>query len=763
MSNRLWHIVPAVEPPPAFGQQLGLHPVAAQLAAQRGWHDPAALRAFLDPTAYTPTPADHLPDLALAVQVLAQAIRAQQLIGVWGDFDVDGQTATAALVQAIRALGGTVIYRIPVRASESHGIKVPFLRPFLAQGVRVLLTCDTGITAYEAIDEARAQGVTVLVTDHHTLGEHLPNAHAVVNPQRLPPGHPLRALPGVGVAYKLIEALYAHFGRAEAENYADLAALGIVADVAQQVADTRHLLQCGLERLRRAPRLGLRAMSEAGKFDLASLDEQTIGFQIAPRLNAMGRLADANPMVDLLTTTDLTTARTLAAQLEGMNQKRRELTEQVTQAAIRLIEADPAVLDDWAALVLAERGWPAGIIGIVANRLAERFGKPTVLFALEGDLARGSARSVDGVDITAAIAACAPWLTHFGGHPAAAGLGLPANHVDHFRRALSAAVQAQDPVVGVLTIDLVLPLVDLSLEALQGWQKLAPFGAGNPAPVLAALNLRVQAASVLGAHQQHRRLLVADETDTVHEVLAWNFQGAVPTEPFDLAYTVRLNTYKGERQLQTLWHAARPAERTSGPTLTSAPAEPAIHWVDCRHHPLTAERLAAHQPAVLWAEGGALADLQPQHRWALTPAPTLIVGTAPPDHATWQAVLAHVQPRTVIVYGLLAEVDTAETFLRRLGGLTKFMLTQTPPTAPLTLLAARLAHTPATVRHGLRWWQAQGAWQFTESQAGDITLSTPGTPDPAAASAALAAVHAALAEARAYRQHFLHMPLGEAG
>lgn len=761
MTAHPWHILPAVEPPPAFVHQLGLHPVAAQLAAQRGWRDPAALRAFLDPAAYTPTPADHLPDLPLAVDYLKQALRDQHLIGVWGDFDVDGQTATAALVQAIRALGGAVIYHIPVRERESHGIKVPFLRPFLAHGVRVLLTCDTGITAYEAIDEARAQGVTVLVTDHHTLGDTLPNAHAVVNPQRLPPGHPLRALPGVGVAFKLIEALFAALGREESATYTDLAALGIVADVAQQVADTRHLLQCGLAQLRRAPRLGLRAMSEAGKFDLAELDEQTIGFQIAPRLNAMGRLDDANPMVTLLTTTDLTTARTLAAQLEGLNLKRRELTEQVTQSALRLIAADPSLLDDWPALVLAERGWPAGIVGIVANRLAERFGKPTVLFTLDGDMARGSARSVDGVDITAAIAACAPWLTHFGGHPAAAGLGLPANNVAHFRRALGAAVQAQDPVVGALTLDLLLPLSAVTAEAVTGWLKLAPFGAGNPAPVLAAPNLRMSAVSVMGAQHQHRRLLVRDDTDTPHEVLAWNFTGDLPEGVFDLAYTVRLGVYRGERQLQVLWHAARPAEQAA-PELISAPAT-APTWVDCRHTPLTADRLEAHQPCVLWAEGGALADLQPQHRLALTPAPTLIVGTAPPDHATWQAVLAHVQPRTVIVYGLLAEVDTAETFLRRLGGLTKFVLTQTPPTAPLNLLAARLAHTSATVRHGLRWWQAQGAWQFTESQAGDITLTMPGTPDPVAASAALAAVHASLAEARAYRQHFLHMPLDEAG
>lgn len=761
MTARPWHIAPAVEPPPAFTRQLGLHPVAARLAAQRGWRDPAALNAFLDPAAYTPAPADQLPDLPLAVTCLAQAIRAQHLIGVWGDFDVDGQTATAALVHALRALGGQVIYHIPIRERESHGVKTPFLRPFLAQGARVLLTCDTGVTAYEAIDEARALGVTVLVTDHHTLGDRLPNAHAVVNPQRLPPGHPLRALPGVGVAFKLIEALFAHFGRDEAEIYTDLAALGIVADVAQQVADTRQLLQRGLAQLRRAPRLGLQAMSEAGKFDLAALDEQTIGFQIAPRLNAMGRLGDANPMVELLTTTDLTVARTLAAQMEGLNQQRRELTEQVTQAALRLIEADPSLLDDWPALVLGKAGWPAGVIGIVANRLAERFGKPTVLFTLEGDLARGSARSVEGVDITAAIAACAPWLTHFGGHPAAAGLGLPTANLAHFRRALSEAVRAQDPVVGALTIDLTLPLTELTPEAVLGWHRLAPFGAGNPAPMLAALHLRVQAVSVMGAQKQHRRVLVADDADNVHEVLAWNFQGDLPAGVFDLAYTARLGVYKGERQLQTLWHSARPAERASGPELTSAPIAPAITWVDCRHQPLTAERLAAHPPGVLWAEGGLLDDLRPLNRLALAPAPTLIIGTAPPDHATFQAALAHVQPHTVIVYGLLPEVDTPETFLRRLGGLVKFVLTQTPATTSLAVLAAHMAHTPATIQHGLRWWQARGAWRYTASPAGDLALTAVSPPDPASAEHALAALKTALAEARAYRQHFLSMTLGE--
>src|SRR5262245_59569883 len=275
-------------------------PFLAHLLAQRGLSTAQQARAFLDPQAYQPSPPDVQPDLAQAVTRLSQAIERQEVIGVWGDFDVDGQTSTALLVSTLQSLGAQVRFYIPNRLTESHGIKLPALQRFIAAGVKLILTCDTGIAEHEAIAVAQAASVEVIVTDHHDLAETLPPAQAVVNPKRLLSGHPLRELPGVGVAYKLAEALYWAYGRAaESESLLDLVALGIVADVAQQTGDTRYLLQKGLVVLSQTPRLGLQTLIESARLSAPHLTEEHIGFWLAPRLNALGRLGDANLAVEL--------------------------------------------------------------------------------------------------------------------------------------------------------------------------------------------------------------------------------------------------------------------------------------------------------------------------------------------------------------------------------------------------------------------------------------------------------------------------------
>ncbi|HLF88166.1 MAG TPA: DHH family phosphoesterase, partial [Anaerolineales bacterium] len=325
MSN--WILPPEITPPADLQDYVGGPPLVAQVLAQRGITTPAQAGGFLDPRLYTPAPAVDLPNLSSAANRLELAMRSHETICVWGDFDVDGQTATTLLVETLRNLGATVSYHIPVRATESHGIKLPALKEVLALGARLVLTCDTGIAEHEAIDYAQSQGVDVVVTDHHSLPPTLPNAHALANPQMLPPGHPLRDLPGVGVAYKLAEELYVRAGRPdEAEKLLDLVALGIVADVAIQRADTRYLLQKGLEVLRNTNRLGLRTLFETADLNPAQLSEEHIGFAIAPRMNALGRLGDANGIVEFLTTEDLATARIVAQQLEGLNAQRKLLT-----------------------------------------------------------------------------------------------------------------------------------------------------------------------------------------------------------------------------------------------------------------------------------------------------------------------------------------------------------------------------------------------------------------------------------------------------
>ncbi len=324
--------------------------LAARALARRGYADVRLARAFLDPDCFQPAEPGEMPGLDRAKLRLWTAMQNREHILVWGDFDVDGQTATAILVETLTELGGKVSYHIPIRAKESHGVGLNVLRELLEVSndpPRLVLTCDTGISAYDAIAYANERDVDVIVTDHHELPtrhagedeieeiqELLPLAYAIVSPRLLPQNHGLSGLPGAGVAYKLAEALYRHAGYpGGVSKYQDLAALGIVADVALLTGETRFLLQRGLECLRGSQRVGLQAIYEMSGLVPASMTEEQIGFVLAPRLNALGRLSDANPAVELLTTKDAGRARVLAMELEGWNSQRQLMTGQVLKAA----------------------------------------------------------------------------------------------------------------------------------------------------------------------------------------------------------------------------------------------------------------------------------------------------------------------------------------------------------------------------------------------------------------------------------------------
>ena len=462
----------------ALQSAVGGHPLIAKTLVRRGIRDVETARAFLDPGYYQPSSPDELPGLTRAADRLERAIHSQEAICVWGDFDVDGQTSTTLLVSTLRDLGARLSYHIPVRASESHGVNLNMLSRILDEGTQLVLTCDTGIAANEAVAYARQRGVDMIVSDHHDLPEVLPQAYAVINPKLLPAGHPLGTLPGVGVAYKLAQELYRRAGKAEAcEQHLDLVALGIVADVAIQRDDTRYLLQRGLDVFRQNRRLGLQALLELAELSPTWLSEEHIGFVIGPRLNALGRLSDANPVVEFLTTDNIGRARLLALELQGLNARRKLLTDQVFQGALAQLEREPGLLS-YEALVLANPVWPAGVIGIVASRLVERFNKPVILLsAPPGEMARGSARSIEGVNISAAIATQAEMLAGFGGHPMAAGLSIASERIPEFRRALARSVRAQLGDVqpeATLQIDGYLSLVELSLDLVADLERLAP-------------------------------------------------------------------------------------------------------------------------------------------------------------------------------------------------------------------------------------------------------------------------------------------------
>ncbi|MBN1888639.1 MAG: single-stranded-DNA-specific exonuclease RecJ [Thermoflexales bacterium] len=712
-----------VQVPESLRQAVGGHPLVAEILARRGILTPLSAQAFLDPERYTPSPPSALPDLPAAAHHLADALAGGQCIGVWGDFDVDGQTATALLVSTLQSLGAEVVYYIPNRLSESHGIRLPALERFLDQGVRLLLTCDTGIEAHEAVSHARRRGAVVLVTDHHDVPEQLPQAEAVVNPKRLPADHPLHDLPGVGVAYMLAQALHTLAGDAgAAQRHLDLVALGIVADVAEQRADTRYLLQRGLARLRRSERVGVLAMFEAARIDPTHLSAEHIGFGLGPRLNAVGRLGDAREAVELLTTHDWSRARILAAQLEGLNEQRKLLSERVYAEAQEQIAGTPSLLDS-SVLVLAQPGWHGGVIGPVAGRLAEQYARPAILITLQAGAGRGSARSTPGCDIHAAIKLAGRYLLGYGGHPGAAGLSIEARQVDAFRQALSQAVESvwdRSVAPPSTQIDACIGLNELSLELAIELERLAPFGQGNPPIRLLTRNLELVSQRTFGRNGEHRELSVQDEAGIRCKLVWW--RGAeqdIPAGHFDLAYLIKSTNYQGRRTLEIEWVEAQSLEEPA--VELAAPSR--LELVDWRGQANLAARLSAllaGGDVQVWVEGAGPETPGGRRRHELGAASTLVVWNAPPGPRELHTALARVSPRRVIVCAVESkQPDSARPFLHRLAGLLKYDLTHRGGQVCLPALAAASGQRLATVRKGIEWLAARGqiaiaAWDGDE-------------------------------------------------
>ncbi len=689
----LWLDPAPISVPDDLRACVGGHPLIAEMLARRRIVTVQAARAFLDPAAYHPANPFDLPGMAHAVERIRWAIRQREPICIWGDFDVDGQTSTTLLYSALRDLGAQVDYHIPNRRSEGHGVNLAVLERIIDAGAKLIVTCDTGVAAHEAVEFANSREIDMVVTDHHRLPPSLPHAYAVVNPQRLAADHPSHELPGVGVACKLVEAL-----GGDLAPLLDLVALGIVADVATQTGDTRYLLQRGLQALRITERLGLQALIELTEFDPAHLTEEHIAFALAPRLNALGRLEDASLAVELLTTRDLERARILAQRLEGLNAQRKLLVEQVYSAAQAQIEQNAALLDA-NVLILGHPQWHAGVLGIVATRLAEQYHRPVILLVTPpGQDAHGSARSVEGVDITAALTANASLLTTYGGHEQAAGLSLPADNISALRRGLFRAITVPTTET-TLQIDHYVELSEITPEFVADLERLAPFGAGNPPPILAARDLTIRSHSAVGRGDEHHKITVQDQRGNKQRVVWWR-SGSLPAGRFDLAFTVRAINDQGEPKPQIEWIDARPAQGAIWVT------EPTLDIIDHRAESDPLAKLRGLTDVLIWREADS--SVNGKTRIDLAPAKALAIWTIPPSSAELHAVIQRVDPATIYLFAADPGLDTLPAFASRLAGLVKYALANRSGQFTLEALAAATAQREITVRTGLEWLSARG-------------------------------------------------------
>jgi single-stranded-DNA-specific exonuclease len=688
---------------------LNLPPLIAQTLVRRGINSPVEAEAFLHPDTIPSTP---FPNIEPAVERINLATRNGEMICVWGDFDVDGQTSTTVLVQTLQAIGADVVYYIPIRGKESHGVHIDSLKPILDNGATLIVTCDTGITAHDAIEYANSRGVDVIVTDHHDLGETLPNAVAIINPKMLPKNHPLANLAGVGVAYKLAEALLIENRKSEIENLLDLVALGLIADVALLKGETRSLAQKGIQKLRETNRLGLKVIAELSGTNLETLTEETIGFTFAPRLNALGRLSDANPAVELLLTQDPARARVLAAQIEGLNAQRRLLTSQVYEAAEAQLRANPDLLAE-PVIVLSNRGWPGGVVGIVANKLVDRYHKPAILLnESEDGIMRGSARSIEGLHITEAIATQKDILRGFGGHPMAAGMSFDADKLNEFRRGLGKAIEKQLGEIAfeepTLQIDAWLELKGINLELATSLEMLAPFGAGNPALTLATCSVTLKSVSKIGKTKEHLRLNIEDESGNTESILWWGGAGEELPDPstslredskFDIAYSLRASSYRGQKQVTLQFEEFRVGEEKAVEIRSSK-----IEIRDLRLNVGKLESLKVE--TLVWAEGAEKS--KGKSRFELHQADEFAIYTTPPSPVELRAALEIVKPSIVYVFAIPPAEEKAEDFLNRLAGLCKYALNNYDGKTTLQKLAAAMASRKRAIQIGLEWLAAGG-------------------------------------------------------
>jgi single-stranded-DNA-specific exonuclease len=525
-------------------RELGVSAPLAQVLVRRGYAEPASARAFLaGADEYSP---EAFARIGEAVASIIAHLRRGERITVHGDYDVDGICSTAVLVRALRTLGGDVDFYLPDRASDGYGLNEATVRRLAAGGTRLLITVDCAITAVEEVAAARELGVEVVVTDHHAPRADgvLPRA-PIVHPALC--GYPCAELCATAVAYKLAQALYAASGRdpGELSSDLDLVALATIADVVPLVGENRALVRRGLSALASTSKPGLRALMTVAGVEPAKVNERSVAFALAPRLNAAGRLYRADAGLELVLTGDPARATQIAEELDRANHERREVEQRIRFAA----EAQMDALGERAAYVLAAEGWHPGVIGIVASRLVERSGRPVVLLAIEGDSAKGSGRSIEGFDLLAGLTACAGLLKRHGGHRAAAGLEIERGRIAEFADALcehAERVMSAEDTLALERVDAVVGGEELGMTLAEELQSLAPFGRGNPGVSLMLDDASFSDARPMG-EGKHVRFTVSSRGARARAV-AFGTGGRLPVpdgEPAQATFTLEVNEWRG--------------------------------------------------------------------------------------------------------------------------------------------------------------------------------------------------------------------------
>jgi single-stranded-DNA-specific exonuclease len=523
----------------------------AQLLSNRGIHNPAQLEEFITADQRLSNDPFLMPDIQKAVTRIYQALLAGENIAVYGDFDADGVTGTAILVKGLSALGGNVIPYIPHRSIEGHGLKTTALEELHKQGIRLVISVDCGITGVAEVKKARNIGLDVIITDHHTPLAEIPPAFAIINPKMPNSHYPFTDLAGVGVAFKLVEALYHGMGKdKQQDELMDLVALGTIADMVPLLGENRYLAKQGMSLINTAPRLGIKEMINQTQLNLGGIGQESISWVIAPRLNAAGRLDHATPSYQLLMTDSTEEAHKLAEWLEQKNVERQRLTTKVLENAREQVLAQGIT----PLLIASGSDYPGGILGLVAGKLCEEFYRPAIVIRTGENNSNGSCRSIPEFDIIAALGEYSSLFTQFGGHSQAAGFSIPSKKLDQLidgLRQLAGEQLADIELRPHLNIDAEVTFNELGGSTYDNMQQLAPFGNSNPTPTFLTRKVDVVDCQTMGNTGDHLRLKLKQKG------MLWNCVGFrlgsyldEVISPIDIVYNLERDQWNGVERMR---------------------------------------------------------------------------------------------------------------------------------------------------------------------------------------------------------------------
>jgi len=542
--------------PPQLSQEqlagMDLPPLMVQLLYNRGITDRAQAESFLAADEHLLNDPFLLPDMDKAVSRVYSALLSGEKIAIYGDFDADGMTATAILAQGLSFLGGTTIPYIPHRVEEGYGLNHAAVQKLHKEGVSLIITVDCGISNAVEVERAQSMGLDIVITDHHTVPQRLPQAVAVVDPKRADSDYPFPKLAGVGVAFKLLQALFGSLGKdGHTDTFLDLVAFGTIADMEPLLGENRYLVKRGLELLRATTRPGLREMAKSAGVSISSVDPETISWSLGPRLNAAGRLEHAMAGYDILLTDSVEEAEKLAKVLEKRNSERQRLTEVVLAKAREKLLAQGG---DAPLLLVADEAFPSGVVGIVAGRLVDEFYRPVIVFEQGKKWSRGSARSIPEFDMIAALTSCDSLLERFGGHPMAAGCTVATDNLERLevclRRIATEQISRLD-LRPLIPIDAEVPLSTLDSVTFQMMQRLAPFGCANPYPTFVSRDITVVNHRSVGANGKHLKFKLRDGNATWDGIGFRLGSHASEVAPLlDIVYNLEVDQWHGQETLQ---------------------------------------------------------------------------------------------------------------------------------------------------------------------------------------------------------------------